>query len=428
MRMRKSFLGGVVFAALLGLSCDSTVGLDPSQTSFTNLVVPGACKASDNLSRVEFSVMLLGGTEALLPDSDIAREPVTDLLDLNGFQFRLTQDDRGTIEQTSVVVDCDLCGPSSLGTMTKQGVGLRVTDFNFHYSGGEDRRGKRKLIIFMLDHSGSLVGVNPMDDTDVKPGRGSDRDDQRISFFLQLVGNLPADHYMSLVSFNGDFANISDQYSTPTVNRDVIREGLEKLNFNEAGKTPLARALDDVYERIIVPNYEDLNPVVVLFTDGAEARDDSGNLGDAMAKYASGPASAANGQPSAAAGQQVPIVVMHLQQTGAAEQDFGYPRGRSIDYQDLACKSGGEYLFLERASEFTESTTLQSVVRNRLAGVWRLSTETTLSNPDFEAESGFLMSTELTVTLGVKSRSFSMSRERQSDDVFNDTRIWLYKQ
>ena len=274
MRMRKSFLGGVVFAALLGLSCDSTVGLDPSQTSFTNLVVPGACKASDNLSRVEFSVMLLGGTEALLPDSDIAREPVTDLLDLNGFQFRLTQDDRGTIEQTSVVVDCDLCGPSSLGTMTKQGVGLRVTDFNFHYSGGEDRRGKRKLIILMLDHSGSLVGVNPTDDTDVKPGRGSDRDDQRISFFLQLVGNLPADHYMSLVSFNGDFANISDQYSTPTVNRDVIREGLEKLNFNEAGKTPLARALDDVYERIIVPNYEDLNPVVVLFTDGAEARDD----------------------------------------------------------------------------------------------------------------------------------------------------------
>ena len=94
----------------------------------------------------------------------------------------------------------------------------------------------------------------------------------------------------------------------------------------------------------------------------------------------------------------------------------------------MACKSGGEYIFLERASEFTESTTLQSVVRNRLAGVWRLSTETTLSNADFGNDSGFLMSTELTVTLGVKSRSFSMSRERQSDDVFNDTRIWLYKQ
>ena len=417
MRIRKSFIGGAGIAALLALSCDSTIGLDPSQTSFTNLVVPGACRASDNLSRVDFSVMLLGGTEALLPDSDIAREPVTGLLDLDGFQFRLTQDDRdGSIESRSVVIECDLCGPGSLGNTTKRGVGLRATDFTFAYSGGEDRRAKKKLVVLMLDHSASLVGVDPLDDRNVKPGRGSDRDDQRISFFLQLVGNLPGDHYVSLVSFNGDFANISDQYSTPTVNRDVIREGLEGLNFNEGGKTPLARALDDAYERIIEPNYQDLNPVVVLFTDGTELQDDSGVLDEVKAKYVAGPV-----------GQSVPIVVMHLQQTAAAEEDFGYERGRSAAYQRLACDSGGEYLFLERASEFTESTTLQSVVRNRLAGVWRLATETTLSTPEF-SDTGYLMSTELTVTLGVKSRSFSMSRERQSDDVFNDTRIWLYKQ
>jgi len=430
MRMRKSLLGGVTFAAMLGLSCDSTVGLDPSQTSFTNLVVPGACKAADNLSQVDFSVMLLGGSEALLPDSDIAREPVSDLLTLDGFQFRLTQDVRegGTIEQNSAVVDCGLCGPNSLTTMTQQGVGLQTSGFKFEYSGGEDRRGKRKLIILMLDHSGSLVGVSPTDDRDIVPSRASDRNDQRISFFEQLVGNLPSDHYMALVSFSGEFPNISAEYSTPTTNRDVIIEGVQGLQFGEAGKTPLARALDDVYERIIIPNYEDLNPVVVLFTDGTEDRDDSGNLSDVMAKYANGPDKAVSGDDNAARGQKVPIVLMHLQQTGLAEQDFGYPRGRNVEYQDLACKSGGEYLFLERAEELTDSTTLQSVVRNRLAGVWRLSTQTSLSRDAFEANSGYLMSAELRVTLGTKSRVFTMSRERQSDDVYNDKRIWLYKQ
>ena len=75
----------------------------------------------------------------------------------------------------------------------------------------------------------------------------------------------------------------------------------------------------------------------------------------------------------------------------------------------------------ERADEFTISTDLQPAVQNRVVGVWRLLTDTGLSNAEFQP-GGYLLSTELEVTLAGRSRSFALQRSRDLGDI-SDTRI-----
>jgi len=292
-------------------------------------------------------------------------------------------------------------------------VNIQPIELEFLYPGGVDRQRDPRLVVMMLDHSGSLVGVDPFTNM-FDPTKASDSDDQRISFFEQLILNLNNDYLLSLVSFSGGFANITPEYSTPARNKTVILEGLAQLQFEENGTTPLIRALNDTRTRVIEPN-AGMNPVVVLFTDGMEDGDpeDEGNAFEqAVAGYAD------------REGEPIPVIIIHLQPAAGVGAEN---RGRDARLAELACRTGGEYIFLENADEFTTNNNLQPAVQNRIEGVWRLKAQTTLSQPGF-APGGWLLSTQLEVTLGGRSRTFPLQRSRELGDTVRDTRVWFSKE
>jgi len=408
MRRRNLVLSGLgVAAMLLSAGCDSTVGLDPTRTSFTKVIVPGACKAQDNLGELDFSVMMLDGNRALVPETLINGEvaPVGDLLDYTNFTFSKAPSDSDLMFAEPAVAVNDAMQP--------QGVGLNPIGLDFLYSGGIERQRDPRLVVFMLDHSGSLVGVNPFTMM-FDPTQASDSDDQRISFFQQLIGNLPNEYLLSLVSFSEDFADITPEYSTPIRNKSVILAGLNELQFEEGGTTPLTRALDDTRTRVIEPN-AGMNPVVILFTDGVEdgdPTDGDGGFEAAIDGYAN------------RAGAAIPVIVVHLQPPANAPAD---QRGRNARLAELACRTGGEYIFLQNADEFTTNSNLQTAVLNRIVGVWRLKAQSTLSNPGFDP-GGWLLSTQIEVTLAGESRIADLQRSRESTGDFSDTRVWFSKE
>lgn len=392
--------------------CDSTVGLDVTRPTFTKLIAPGACKVREEgvvaLQEIDLSLLLLDGTDAILPDDRLKREtrPVFDLLTDNleqSFRFARPANAMVDVAQPAFAQDSE-------GTI--RGVGLQPRSLQFLPTGGASRSDDDLLIVFALDHSGSLIGLDPRPPGGVDLARGSDPKDERITFFTQAIEDFPENAFMSVVSFAGDFANVTADCSTPTLNRDQIRTCLTDLQRGENGFTPLADALDKSLRQVIRGN-DDLNPVIVLFTDGTEDEGDVSvkSLGDVKRDLVEA---------------EVPVVVIHLK---PLNPDFPEEvRDRSAEYQDLACETGGEYLFVERAEQLSDERTssLQAIVTNRVSGVWRLRTETTLAQDAFPPEA-YLLSTEVTVTLTGKSRSFALTRKQDVSE-FNDTRLWFKKQ
>jgi len=403
----------VLCATLLGglVGCDSTVGLDVTRPTFTKLIAPGACKVEEQgvvpLQEIELSLLLLDGVDAILPSDRLKREtrPVFDLLteDLTeSFGFSRPANAMVDIAQPAFA-------QNPAGDIT--GVGLEARGLRFQWTGGIDSKDEDLLIVFALDHSGSLLGIDPRTG-DVQLQEGSDPKRERITFFSQAIDGFPENAFMSVVSFSGEFANVTPECSTPTLNRDVIQDCLTGLQRGEGGFTPLADALDKSLRQVVSGN-DDLNPVIVLFTDGTE---DEGDVSTKTLDEVKADLVAA----------EVPVIAIHLK---PADPDFPPEvRNRSAALQDLACQTGGEYLFVERAEQLSDERTsnLQAIVTNRVRGIWRLRTETTLARDDFPPDE-YLLSTEVKVTLTGKSRSFALTR-KQDAQKFNDTRLWFKKQ
>jgi hypothetical protein len=204
-------------------------------------------------------------------------------------------------------------------------------------------------------------------------------------------------------------------YASPTRERSVIDEGLGMLSRGQDGGTPLADALDQTLSRIVdAPDNADRNPVVVLFTDGTEGGDTStggATLARVTEKYA-------QHRPA-----PVPVIVLHLQPPAAAAMaPTSSARGRDPDLQALACATGGEYLFLRDANEFTANPDLEPIVRNRLRGIWRLRVD--LDAGALPPHAGYLLTAELSATLGVNTNSFPI--ELSTDETGGqDTRLWF---
>jgi hypothetical protein len=144
------------------------------------------------------------------------------------------------------------------------------------------------------------------------------------------------------------------------------------------------------------------NPVVVLFTDGVEDEDEL-DLSAVTAKYAE---------------RNVPIIVLDLQGRTVGELQVG----RDQKLRDLACGTRGEYIYLQRAEEFTESPTLLPLVRNRLVGAWKLRVLTDIGLAAGAATETFL-STVLSATVGESENSFPM----ENSPGINDSRLWFFK-
>lgn len=242
----------------------------------------------------------------------------------------------------------------------------------------------RRLVVFLMDSSGSLVGQDPRTGA-VDVAAASDRRDERIVFFQQLLGGVGEDTLASLVWFN-DAPVLRPETAAPTLVHESIAEGLlNVVQFQEEGTSRLAPALDAVLDQIIAANAH-VAPLVVLFTDGA---DDEGALDAVTARYAEreeGP---------------VPVVVLDLEPKPAS----GLPMGRSPALQALACRTGGDYLFLEHADEFTrQDRNLLPVVAARLRGAWQLDVAVDAGEAQPAAA---LVSTTLKATLGGETHSAS---------------------
>lgn len=229
-------------------------------------------------------------------------------------------------------------------------------------------RAADRLVILVIDHSASLAGGTEADPTG-DPDRASDPDDLRVDFFRGLVASLSADTHLAVVKMAGLFATIDDEAGNPTTEREPILSALSALAENEIGGTPLARGLIDAAG--IADSRPDLDPVIVLFTDGAEDGDtsqrpdrpDPSSLEDAIATLTNRAA-------------PIPTHVIQLQPAGAS----GYPLGRDPLLAELTCLSGGDYHFA--ASPLDLHAERREALRARLlGGGWRIEVDADLAEP-----------------------------------------------
>lgn len=409
MRICKQITGTIALLTAIA-GCDSTVGLDPTPPSFTKLLVPGACKATENLQMVDLSVLMLNGPDPILPNTRILREtkPVGETITRDAFTFTPVAGVNDTGE-TNAFARAEMSGRTA-------GVDLRADDVYFEYTGGEERKNDKRLVVILMDHSGSLKGEDPYVATrPIDVQQATDRNDQRISFFQQLVRSFPDDWFVSLVSFNESFPNFDPTFASPTRNHQVIQDGFQILGRDETGLTPLADTLDQTITRIIDNDVaSDLNPVVILFTDGVEEGDNSAkSIEEVTSRYA--------GHPKG----KIPVIVLQLQ----PPPNSRFPRGRDASLVDLACRTGGEHIFIENANELTGSQELPTMVRTRIVGTWKVPTQTTLARQE-HAPDNYFVSTELTVTLGTVvgkkvSRPFRIAQPETVEG--DDTRLWFQK-
>jgi hypothetical protein len=381
----------IALAALVG--CDSTVGLDTTKSQFTNILVPGACRVGDDLGLVDVSALLLNGPESSLT-------PTSKLRGLSGFvgdYLTPANFEYAHVPSGSGLEKVGFTEPDRVPAA------LLAEGLEYLFPGGEAAQSKDRLVVFLMDSSGSLIGEGPRGGG-VDVANASDRNDERITFFSQLLRSLPsASDNVSLIWFN-DLPVIRPEYATPTRNREIIDQGLnDEVQFAERGQTQTAAALDAALNSVILAN-DSLNPMVILFTDGVED-EDAIDLTAVTERYMT------------AAGQPIPVIVMDLQPRAGSD----LAQGRDPKLLDLACKTGGEYIFLPNAQEFTESRNLLSMVRNRLRGVWRVRTRSDMNTLPGGQE--YFLSTVLTASVGESQNSFPM----ENVPGLEDTRLWFYK-
>ena len=225
-----------------------------------------------------------------------------------------------------------------------------------------------QLVILVMDHSASLVGGDENDPTG-DPARASDPDDRRIDFFTGLVASMPVDTHFALVKVAGLFATTTAGSDAPTTEREPVLSALEALRGDEIGGTPLARGLIDA--AAIADTRPDLQPHIVLFTDGVESGDtsqrpdrpDPSSLDDALTVIVQ---------------RQAPINVhvLHLQPAGEAD----FPLGRDVQLAELACLSGGDYHFVDAPGDLHAER--REAIRARLTGGgFRIRVDADLADP-----------------------------------------------
>jgi hypothetical protein len=301
-------------------------------------------------------------------------------------------------------------------------VPVTPTDVTFAWKGGEIHRHEERLLILMVDQSASMAGIGADGAVDVT--QASDPLDQRIQVLRRVVESVPGEWWLSLVSFNGRFATLSVEFATPTLNRLALtnpgslvpdEDGLGKLELGESGATPLADALDDVLTRIVdARSNANLNAQVLIVTDGVEDADPSSNnlaaVTEAYAQHMRGDRPA-----------PVPVTVLQVSRSPLAP---GAGR-RMAGLGELACRTGGEYVFLrdQRALGALAEPVAAARLASRLVGTWRLTGASDLSGV---SPGAYLATTRLRASLGAASQSFAFDAPADADPVV-DTRGFVIK-
>ena len=300
-------------------------------------------------------------------------------------------------------------------------VPLSPTAVTFDWKGGAQHRHEERLLILMVDQSASMGGIGP--DGSISVVAASDPLDHRLDLLKNVVEALPLDWWLSLVSFSGRFATLSVEFATPTLNRQAIthpgsiaadEDGLGRLQLGESGGTPLADALSDVLTRIIdARSNSNLNAQILLVTDGVEEGDTSTHrLDQVVALYAN---HQRDGRPA-----PVPVTVVHVARSPEVP-DGGRRLGALAD---LACRTGGDYLFMPGYRDLgalAEAPRAQRLSTG-LVGMWRLETQGVLEGVPVGAH---LVSTRLRATLAGLPQSFDF--EAPADPAAVDTRGFFVK-
>jgi hypothetical protein len=420
------------------VACDSTVNLDYQPRYFDELLASGICRAPDSVddSQLDLSLQILSytreGTVSLLPNDAVV---------IDGIPRQVEEELRSDDFEFALAANCN----------TEQ-----VDPATFNACGERSDQPSPQTGLSLLGYGAALRGPGRRRPTRRRPTRGHvarqlrqperpagphavRRPEQGVGSAGRAADVLqeprpPAVHPRRDLLLAGVVRSASatrhDGVRHPTRNRDVMVcpagsdgatcrldkafDGLSQLERGEIGSTPLADALDQTYK--IVINGKDtkqFNPVVILFTDGTERGDSSGSdktLSQVTQTYAN---HTYGGQAS-----PVPVIVLHLQPRLAS----GFKQGRDPELYALACATGGEYVFIERADEFTTSNTLEPLVANRIAGAWKL--RVTSTDTIGLGAGQYLLSSELSLTLGGKKESTALT---SSDDETEDTRLWFVK-
>lgn len=432
----------LLLTALSTLGCDKTVALDTTLPSLRDVYVSGVCPAEGYDNQLDLSIVLLSqeksasGSRNLLPDSRVQKERknVGELLGTTDFEFSLpsiAMTEAGMINGVAYMTNDD--DPSAISPLA-----IDPIDIQFEYVAGKEQQTASPYVIFVLDQSASHIGQTI---TEVKPEKATDYNGYRLSFFSQVISNLPENYYASIISYQGNFddalktdnptniplsLNPSQRYEYEEEGTAKTSSGFDLLNDRINGftsnvglgiGTPMIQALKSALSiateaRDNPPNKNGLRPVVVLYTDGIEDGDTSGSsesISDIAAMYEA---------------EGIPVNVVHL------NLPFTFPeeaRVRNSEFAELACRTRGDYLFLHNNDAFNLNQNLMPMITNRIDGRWKLTVQSTFNNANlFPGGQGYLFNTALRVTLGEDTRAYSVARPADGK-LEKDNRIWIYK-
>ena len=438
--MKRTALNAILGAApLVALGCDSTVALDPTQPSLTTVYVSGVCRAEETAGdltgaqvsgELDLSLVLLNqGSDAnasLLPTTRVrgAYDTVENVIKQgNSVRFSLPQ----TAETEAPGVTTSAFAAKDSAPTAGSGLAFSFNRIDFEYAGGEAAKELDPYIILLMDQSASLIGKRSDADFDIV--NATDRFDQRISFFSELIQSLPDNYRVTVMGFSESFADDSQANLTlPSESSSLPRRLGDTLNGQPYRKTvdayltelksknnlkigtPLTKALEKA-NSFAQSTKGKLRPMVVLFTDGLEDGDSSSNV------------KTPEELSTLYSGIDVPVHVVHLQPPPSLPES----RGRNKGLASLSCGTGGDYLFVESTDEFSKGNRLGQILANRFLGRWLLNVKTTLDdNSNFAGPQGYLISTDISVTLGKDTRVYSASRSLDESRA-SDQRMWVYK-
>ena len=401
----------------------------------SRVYLTGACKVGNY--RLELSVILANQPQGsnlapnIIPTSrlvNMEQTSVSELINSGSFTFNpppimQRKIENAELEDAPAYVETE----DGLTTGNPYSISLSPVRVEYQWASKDPEAGRIPLLILLMDQSNSVLGLSRSMQT-----YGSDYTNHRIDFFKGLIKFLEPSFSVAMITFSDTSSSYDDELSqlnTPVINRDLINSELENLRFSNTYQpgTPLNQALADTKSMIksLEPNTYD--PVVVVFTDGLEGKDNSVD------------APAFDDLASFFINERIPVHTIQLQakqdDAGDPEEEIKRPQPL-VNMSELACATGGDFYFLRSADEFSNNYDLLHMLRNRLSGRWSLLADTDFSGI-FEPSptSGLMLTTQVEVTLSGEFERFNAAQtdlssldyyyDSYGDVKTTDNRLWI---
>lgn len=472
--------GAALSASLLTTSCDSTIWLDTTLPSLTGVYLSGACQTGPNELDVSMVLVNSGQNTSLniLPTTRVAKvksKTVFELMkskpsDFNSASFDFNKSDYMTnlemLQQLEPSDGVAFIEGEDGSDESGRPQPLSVETINLEYrwaskvldqlqlekseeirsvSGdptvlavraSNELAGVYKervpLLILLLDQSRSILGLGrSLPEDDDFQMYATDSGSERLTFFSSLIKNLDDRFEVSMMWFSETLStynsDISNVYRPVTKeNRQFLYDEINNLNMSGSFKsrTPLRQALTDAKSLIENLDNDQYDPVVVVFTDGTENGDNSSESAlshEELSQFF--------------VERHVPVHTIQLRAKINPGRDPAEEEMRPVplwEMSELACQTGGEFFYLENASQFTYNDALEPILRNRLTGRWSLK----VNSGEFSGAvnelgtSGVKMSSSVEVTLAKQGKVYESRVFEQVDDdgrpIKVDKRAWVH--